>query len=370
MRSLFIIFILISFVSCTNAQPTFTKEYIQKQKGKSNITVPKVQELFHIICAITQQGINDSDMINHDGAYYKAVLKQFLPYANEPLVLAINKELKGGLFYGSRYARLKMDACGFYFSENKIVKDSTYPQLNWDNKNYLEAFTQQLEEFAIKTEFQKFYQQHQLYYDTLINLMQAQMPVNKMWHWLEQRFTAQYDNYWITFSPLANGQHSTNRFEANGFKQCVMFICGPFEDSLFSPNIQEGLMSKVAFTEIDHNYVNPVTDSFKTMVNDIFSNRGKWTAGKSSNGYKSPVAVFNEYMTYATFVLYVHDNFSPTDFEKLYQRITNQMVNGRGFIKFKLFADCLLKLYLQQPQPSLISEIYPTLLEELKKVEN
>lgn len=371
--STFLFFCICStFLGCnrTQSQPTFSENYIIANKGKVRISIPEVQELVHILFAITDKGISDSDMINHDGIYYQNVIKHFAPHAKEAIVSSLNSDLKGGVFYGSRYSRLKMDACGFYFKGDSIVKDSTYSQLNWDNKNYIEPYIQRLEEFAVKTKFRAFYKQNQPYYDTLNYLMNIQMPVGKMWTWLEQRFSNKYDNYWITYSPLANGQQSTNHFEANNFKQCLMFLCGPFEDTLFSPIMQEALMSKVAFTEIDHNYVNPVSEKFKTEINEIFSNRNIWTAGKSSNSYKTAESVFNEYMTYAVYILYVKDNFEKGDFEKIYKRTVNQMINGRGFVKFNFFTDQLLNLYRTQNKSNQIQDLYPTLLLWAKQVIN
>lgn len=368
MRSLLSVIVFTVITGCSHSQANFSKEYIHAHSGKSSIVIPEVQELVHIIFAITEKGIGDSDMVNHEGNYYKEVMEHFLPFAREPLTAYINQELKGGIFYGSRYSRLKMDACGFYFDGDRILKDTVYPQLNWDNRNYIAPMVEQLEAFALQSGFRKFYQQHKPYYDTLIKLMHTQLPVQQMWKWLEQRFPARYDNYRITFSPLANGQQSTNHFENNGFKQCVMFICGPFEDSAFSPVMEEGLMSKVAFTEIDHNYVNPVTDSFRTQVDEIFADRSKWTAGKSSSSYKTSVSVFNEYMTYATYILYLHDHFSATDFTILYQRIHNQMENQRGFIQFKSFTDKLIELYKYRKQPVSIAELYPYLLGHCKQL--
>ncbi|MEI6264855.1 MAG: DUF4932 domain-containing protein [Sphingobacteriia bacterium] len=358
---------LIPFFGCTQSKPKFSDEFIRENSGKYTISIPEVQELVHIIFAITEKGMNDSEMINHEGAYYQKVIEHFKPYANDPLVLSMNADLKGGIFFGSRYARLKMDACGYYFVGNQIIKDSTYNQLNWDNKNYIEPYLPALENFAIKTKFRQFYLSNESYYKQLIDLMGKQIPVQQIWNWLESRFDERYQNYWINFSPLANGNHSTNRFETNQFKQCVMFLCGPFEDSLLVEEIQEGLMSKVAFTEIDHNYVNPITDYYKEDVNIAFYDRNKWTSGKSSNDYKSPKLVFNEYMTYAVFVLYLSDYFKNDSFENLYKRITNQMENRRGFIRFKVFTDQLLFLYKGSKQPFQLKQLYPPILEWCKK---
>jgi len=49
-----------------------------------------------------------------------------------------------------------------------------------------------------------------------------------------------------------------------------------------------------AFTEIDHNYVNPVSDNYIADIDEAMSNLGRWYKGGS---YGSPYAAFKEYMT-------------------------------------------------------------------------
>ena len=141
LRLITIVASLFSLHAC--AQPekskaSFSAKFVQEQKGKVLVSIPEVQELVHIIFAITEKGLSDSDMVNHEGPYYSDVIKHFKPFANEEIVLKMNKDLKGSWFMGSKYSRLKMDACCFYFSGHSILKDSTYKQLNWDNMNYID----------------------------------------------------------------------------------------------------------------------------------------------------------------------------------------------------------------------------------------
>ena len=56
-------------------------------------------------------------------------------------------------------------------------------------------------------------------------------------------------------------------------------------------------MSRMLFTEIDHNYVNPTTN-FDEYIKDVvkaFSNIAKWNKGSS---YGRPALTFNECKKY------------------------------------------------------------------------
>jgi hypothetical protein len=364
-KSLLLLISISCCIYCTQSQVNFSEEYKTNNRGKFSFEVPEVQELVHIIFAITKVGIADSNMVDHESEYYKEVMAHFSPFKTEPIVSKIDDELDGSLFMSGngKYARLKMDACGFYFEGNSILKDITYPQLNWANKNYLEKYIKELEAFALKTGFRKFYEQHKNLYKSQIELAEKQMPIEKQWRWLEERFPNTFQNYRITFSPLVNGSHSTNRFGEDDFRQTVMFICSPIENSMLSEKVIEGLMTRVVFTEIDHNYVNPVTDLYKKRINKIFDDREKWTAGKDAANYGSPYSVFNEYMTWGVFTLYVHDNFSPEDFKIINQRTENQLVNSRGFSQFKPFNKVLLELYKNKKANQSIADLYPAILD-------
>lgn len=349
----------ILIIGCSKV--SFTDSFKEQNKGKSKIEVPEVQELVHIAIAITQTGLADSNMVNHTTGYYKEVLDHFKPFMNESLIKELDKKLP------DRYAHIKMDACGYYFdSTNRIVKNKNYNQLNWSSKNYIDPLLNELQEFADKTDFREFYSDHKDYYAGQVTLLENQSPVQKQWDWLEQKFPQRYDNYWITFSPLVGGSHSTNRFITDDFKQTVMFVQGGIDSDRYSERVKEGLMTRVVFTEIDHNYVNPTSDKFANDIKTIFKNRNDWTTlGSWADSYNSELSVFNEYMTWAVFSLYACDNFNSQDFETINQRVENQMDNYRGFHEFSSFNRKLLSLYKEQ-RPRQIVELYPPILDWCK----
>ena len=61
-----------------------------------------------------------------------------------------------------------------------------------------------------------------------------------------------------------------------------------------SQKVKEGLSSRVVFTEIDHNYVNPVSDENKPLIDKLLQDRTEWVNAKDSDNYRNPLLVFNE----------------------------------------------------------------------------
>ena len=69
---------------------SFDQEYIRANKGKYSIEVPEVQELVHIIMALTVKGMEDRNLINQEGNYYQQVIQKFGSYKDDPVVLNMN----------------------------------------------------------------------------------------------------------------------------------------------------------------------------------------------------------------------------------------------------------------------------------------
>lgn len=330
--------------------------------------IPEVQELAYVIMTITPTGIADSNMIDHTTRYYKRVREYFKPYEQEPMVKFYENEFKSIIMNRNLTYRLhKMDACGFYFEGDKIVKDTKYPSTNGTAFNFIQPHTGGLEEFAKKTKFREFYAANKPYYDSLIAAGHKQMPIKAMWQWLEDRFPARYQSYRIIFSPLTGGTHTTSRFTTDTFSQTLMFISRPFLVYTVSEGVVEGIMTRVVFTEIDHNYVNPVSDTFTKEIDEAFKQREKWAKpGSFTDSYNNAYQVFNEYMTWAVFTLYAEERLNKADFDNVNERTESQMESYRGFPKYRAFNTKLRELYKAQ-QTKNIAELYKPMLDWAKQ---
>jgi len=123
------------------------------------------------------------------------------------------------------------------------------------------------------------------------------------------------------------------------------------------------------FTEIDHNYVNPTTSRFRKSVDSIFVNRSVWTqTGGDNEGYSSPQAVFNEYMTHALFCLYIKDQYDRKTAAYVVEQRIKLMVEHRHYIRFTEFTQKLSELYSLLKPSEPMANLYPALLDWAKQV--
>ena len=195
------------------------------------------------------------------------------------------------------------------------------------------------------------------------------MPVIKMWEWLEKNFTSRFDAYKIVFSPLIGGSHSTQNFtfftnDGSIYHECVMFVNGPERYNNVEKEINIGLASGTVFTEIDHNYVNPVTSKYRKEIDNIFKNDHIWMVRNSSNlGYDKGEYVFNEYMTHAVFCLYMNEYYEGETARYVIDKRIELMEKRRGFIKFREFFNKLSELYIKRDNNDKVSDLYPQIIE-------
>lgn len=335
----------------------YTQEYIDENKGKVIVEIPEVYELANIAIAITDQGLENSSRVFKDGEYYEKVLEHFLPFKNHPLISKINFS---DIF---DYYRFRENSFCYGFNDDSIVSGEIYYNI-WQ-PNLFENHIKLVENFAQKSQFRKFYQDNLAYYQQQIEDYKEKVPIRKMWTWLENKFPNKYDCYKIIFSPLISASHSTQRFNDKGFQETVMFVCGPdIYKKRYSGKVEEGLLSRIVFTEIDHNYVNPTTDKYIASVNKVFSNLKKWSGNEN---YQSAQATFNEYMTWAVFILFAYDNYVEEDFQIISQ-VTEELMAKRGFILFNEFSKKMLQIYLDRQKGEKIPDLYPKILEWAEKI--
>ncbi|WP_082893805.1 DUF4932 domain-containing protein [Rufibacter ruber] len=344
----------------------FTKKYIKAHKGKSTVEIPEVHELANVLVALSTVGQQDSNMVDMTTPYYKEVMAYFAPYKNHPIMQVVNRHITKPFDNDSYwyYYALKMNACAYVFDKKGHIRnEGIIRKMGFNNQaDPMAANLALVEDFARKSNFRAFYQKHQPYYGSLLQTYRSLNPMEQMQTWLEAKFPTKYGSYRVTFSPLVGGAHSTQRFEDNGFGQTVMFVCRAEPVAQYNAKVNEMLASRVVFTEIDHNFVNPMSDTYIRQINEVFSDREKWAAeGNGTSAYGSPYTVFNEYMTWAVYSLYCLDTFSAEDNATFLPLMERQMEKGRSFIKFGAFNQKLLALYKENPSRS-IEDLYTQML--------
>lgn len=233
--------------------------------------------------------------------------------------------------------------------------------------NTVTTYINEIEKFAKKSNFRKFYKAHKKEYNDIIASYEKNANLGNQWKWLEQHFETKINSYIIFCSPLIYGLNFTGEFKNNDFRLIHMNL-PPLDDF---PNWSaidiEVFNTRVMFTEIDHNYVNAPTNANKELINKLFKDRSVWTNEKvyGVSAYPNPVRVFDEYMTYGVFLLYCKDHYTDTTFTKATKEAI-QLMTDRGFTKMKEFTEKLVKTYMDNPGKK-IDTWYPDFLNQFEE---
>lgn len=360
----------------------FDKKFIQQNNQKVIFEIPATYELANIIWALSPSGQRAKDL-NVQGDYYKKVLSYFKPYLNHPIFKQLN--FTDNLYY-NKYYDFRENSFAYNFQNSKLSDKNTKLLFNgpyyyvygdeFADSSLFGKLKILVEDFAKKSNFKQFYKSNLNFYDRQIKRQSELLTIKKMWAWLELNFPKEkFNSYKIVFSPLIGGSHSTQRYHTSTdegeFNQIAMFICNTDrvdEDKKLTEKQKEGLMSGIVFTEIDHNYVNPSTNKYRKQIDSIFSKRNFWTEkGSSSEYYENSIAVFNEYMTWAVFCLYIADNYDKETADLVINERESRMTNIRKFIKFKEFDQALLKIR-QEHKDLKVVELYPFIIAWCKEL--
>jgi len=349
----------------------FSPAYINANTGKVQFDIPETYELANVLYSLTKSSAKDSNRTFKRSSYYEHVLAYFKPYLNHPLIkkLEFGNDASGA----ANYYNFRENSFCFQFEKDRVIRNNQYNIVNGEMKNNLfQKLLPLANDFVRKSDFRRFYSTNIKYYQSQIEQAKHIMPVKQIWDWLENNFKNKFQSYRVVFSPLIWGSHSAQQFwwaeNLNKmFGETVMFVGGPeiFDiDSSLSEKQKEGLASGMVFTEIDHNYINPVSEKYKNTIEIAFKDINKWlSADGDAQLYQSPMAVFNEYMTHAAFVLYCFDNLSIPDFEFSKARREGLMIKKRKYFRFKEFDDELLHLYKTRSKDQKLEDLFDDILK-------
>lgn len=348
----------------------FSTDYQQQFRGKVTYEIPEAFELANIAMALTEVGQKDPNMIEQAGSYFARVKQFFFPVINHPLILRLNQQLKTGGY--NFYQGVRQNAYTMVLTkQGKPAQRGIYEAI-WPGANDMTEYADQWADFVQQSDFRRFYQSNQSFYQQDIVRVSRLLPVKQMQTWLESQFPSiRYDGQRIIFSPLIGGAHAAQKFTDQGYRESLMFISDAkaFDQTSYSEGQIAGLYSGIVFTEIDHNYVNPTSDKHQTAINDAFHNRQKWTQKGDTDHYGSAYEVFNEYMTQGIHLLYIHDHYPP----EVYQLVRTDRVKlnamQRGFYRFEAFIDELQRLYKAKAPTQTVADLYIPLLAWAKRVE-
>jgi hypothetical protein len=333
------------------------KAYVQARSDHATIETPEVYELANIILALTKSAGEADGLTRKDTQYHRDVISWFAPFRDHAAVRAAE------LQQHSDYQRFRDNAFRYCFKKHARIRECVPEGPLWGDSAG-DRFTKNLatiEDFARVSGFRKFYEAHRQYYVRQAVEMHESANITKMRSWLENNFATRVDSFRVAISPLIDGWHATDGYVSTdySFHEAIIFTSAPDRLAASAPMERSIRLMRSIFTEIDHNYVNQVTEQYRDRVESIFS--AGWTQTSPMSGYESGELVFNEYMTWGVFLLYAKEQYDTKKFETAKIQVTEFMEQNRGFSRFSEFSRALMQLRSAHPNES-VSDLYPAVL--------
>ncbi|HEY0157709.1 MAG TPA: DUF4932 domain-containing protein [Thermoanaerobaculia bacterium] len=343
--------------------PLFSPEYVLRNKGTAQFLIPEAYELANVIVSLTPYG-KQKNRIFQETAYYGEVQAHFGAYAGHPLIAALN--LRTDEDFG-RFIRFRENGAYFEFDGDALVRRGPYRNHWRQADNVFAANLELVEDFARVSGFRRFFAAHREYYASLVEGFRKVAPLQAMIDWLESRFGGglRYDSYKVIFSPLVAFSHTAHRGETAEYKESLMFVGAPH---VFGKgDLAAAEVARMIFTEIDHNFVNPVSDRHREEVDAAMANVAFWNDTAVSGGYTRPYDTFNEYMTWSVFSLWARDTYDRDTFRRLV-KINRYDMLERGFPRFTAFDKALLAAVPQEKNAN-VAEAWPAMLKFARELQ-
>lgn len=360
--------LLCSFLISAQGKLNFKEKFKKENQGKYKIEVNEVKELLIIMMAITDYGSGNDDMFEQKGDYYKRVLAHFKPYENESIIKKMDSLLKKSPL---NYIFFSGNAQTYSFQNNNLIASDIYilPANEVANEkieiNPITTYKKEIEDFAKKSDFRVFYKSEKPFYDKIIADYEKYPNLEKQWKWLEKNFETHIDSYTVYTSPLINGLNYTGGYENNNFHLIEMVLPIIDQNKTKSDKANEAFNIRVMLTEIDHNYVDKPSEKYRKEIDEALKDREKWVNIKTygTEYYPDGFKVFNEYMTFGVFILYVEELYkNDIQFLKEINNEVESTMQERGFIKMKAFNEELKNLRLSNKTLK-IDNLYPELVK-------
>lgn len=323
------------------------------------VELPETYELSNIILAMTKYGQSDKLEVQKNSAYYREILDYFEPVKNHPLLDSVNYSRAKWDYYLS----FRTDAYAYTFdATGKLKRVNDFYSM--DELKPFDTHLALINDFVTKSKFRQFYQQHQTFYNYIINNYKTYFHVAASFTFLNERIgkPANFNSnqkYIVVLSPLVYRMNCHRDID----DQTVADFPSASEDfinGITSGNpISRVVQSHNLFTEADHGYINPISDKYEKLITQSFDTK-KWDM---ESGYEG-ISVFNEYMTWAVYDLFIKEYF-PDKADSI--AIQWQYQNAdRGFWAQNIFANKMVELYYKKGQKKFES-IYVPFLKWCKK---
>lgn len=302
-------------------------------RNATHFAVHEPTEIAWIMAALSPLGRKDGSSIRRDTSYFARLERWFAPHAMHPAVLALGSDFN--------LPRLVGNAADYSFdADERLIKASGAAPL-WDDADgdLFARLRTNIEDFSRVSRARQFLRGESGTFRASYEALEASVDIADITNWLESQFPERPPPVQLLVSPLTGGWNWTNL----GGPRPRVWVPEPKSVADADPVARFITVASV-FTEVDHIYVNPVTQTLMQSVETVFAKDRRWATDSAWADYDSGELVFNEYMTWSVFLEYARERMSSMDYELLAAKIVRFMEEGRGFIRFAEFAAVVHRL--------------------------
>ena len=256
-----------SGVSAEKKALTSAEPLLPVEEKVGNITV-SVDPRIELLTAIQSQVAGYDRLITHyDFQYAKDVRDYFKPYQKEAAVKYHKKMGEKGFAYDApptvmmHYGSLPVLGKSLALDEELLARAGGQKKVD----QFIEASTR----FYEKSDFAKFYADHQEAYKEMVTKTAAYLKTNDPSKDLDQFFAMPRDGYHLVLSPMskAGGYGPSIKNKAGGVE--IYGIIGPTNVSSDKPDFDENSIHDLIWHEFSHSYVNPLTAEHGEAVKQL-----------------------------------------------------------------------------------------------------
>jgi hypothetical protein len=261
------------------------------------------------------------------------------------------------------YLSFRTDSYAFVFDENNQLKRTNDFYTNVGFQTFDDHLVL-INDFVEKSNFRAFFQDNKKYYRAVSAKYNKTQYIKEMREFLVSEFGKQQFNdkiYNIVLSTFVGRMNCHRKIDSITTADFITIPHYVLSDTISADEKDIATSIHNLFTEMDHGYVNPTTNHYKDLVAKKFD-ASLWDRKSGYNDSDaSGTAVFNEYMTWAVYDIFLHKHFPNfADTIGLYFSYQN---DSRGFKFSQLFTQKLLELYKEKGNEETIKDLYPKLLE-------
>lgn len=203
MDLLFILFSLVTIISCEDSSTEPETAFIDNSNEYDNtiiVSTPEVFELFNISISLTDFGLHDAYYVAKNSEYYNDVQSQFGRYKTHSFIEFItefsSQDFAESNTETANYNNVKVASFFFELDYDSLrIMPEAYSLLP-DSLHYLiQQFSIAANQFMKQSDFITFYNNHKSLYENKVSKFKAAIPAMSMRKWLETQFSRTYPLY-------------------------------------------------------------------------------------------------------------------------------------------------------------------------------